>query len=243
MSRILRIVRHLTLGIIAAALLLFSLAFALRQPGDPSLLPKAGEEEVIFVLDHGYHASVVLPRGTIAVRARVLGLTSIEAALEPFGRFAWVEIGWGEEGFYRNVPSVSFSTLPHILRALFRPGNNAVLHVVGFDGVPTEVFSRSGPLRLEISREGLDRMVRALDTSLLVEGKGSPVPLGPGLYGPSAFFAARGAYHFLNVCNHWLGRLLAEAGLPYAPVEATLSGGLIYDLRRRSAVKQPSRGL
>ncbi|MFM9973982.1 MAG: DUF2459 domain-containing protein [Beijerinckiaceae bacterium] len=223
--------------------MLFLAAAVLRQPGDPTLLPKTGEEEVIFVLDHGYHASVVLPRGTIVERAQVLGLASIEAALEPFGRFAWVEIGWGDEGFYRHVPSVSFSTLPHILRALFRSGNSSVLHVVGFDGIPTEVFSGSGKLRLEISREGLDRMVRALDRSLLVEGKGLPVPLGPGLYGPSAFYAAREAYHVLNVCNHWLGRLLAEAGLPYAPVEATLSGGLIYDLRRRSAVKLPSRGL
>src|SRR3712207_8668119 len=50
---------------------------------------------------------------------------------------------------------------------------------------------------------------------------GLPVELGPGLYGPSLFFRADGAFHLLSVCNHWTARLLHEAGLPHADRKST----------------------
>jgi hypothetical protein len=38
----------------------------------------------------------------------------------------------------------------------------------------------------------------------------------------------------LNVCNHWVARLLSIAGIPTAPVLATLPQGLLLDLQWRS---------
>jgi hypothetical protein len=70
-----------------------------------------------------------------------------------------------------------------------------------------------------------------------VPDSGVVAPLGPGLYGPSAFFAAQDRYHLFNTCNHWVGQLLALAGVPYAPVEAFISAGLMADLRRRALGK------
>lgn len=60
--------------------------------------------------------------------------------------------------------------------------------------------------------------------------------LGPGIYGPSLFYRAAGAFHLFNVCNHWIGDLLDAAGLPTAPVLATLPQGLLLDLRWRSGL-------
>jgi uncharacterized protein (TIGR02117 family) len=234
-----RWLRRIGLALAFASSGLFLLASLLRKPADTLLLAKTGDSQIIHVLDHAYHASVVLPVKVILDRARFLELPNIAAALKDFERFEWVEIGWGDEGFYRHVPSLSLKAIPHVLRALLLPGNASVLHVVGFDGDPLHVFNRSDRVQLPISREGLDRMTKALDRSFRVDLQGVPVLLGPGLYGPSAFFAAKEKYHLFNVCNHWLAKLLAEAGLPYAPVEATLSGGLMYDLRRRSVVKLP----
>jgi uncharacterized protein (TIGR02117 family) len=234
-----RWVRRIGLVLAFASSGLFLLAAFLRQPADSALLARVGDVHIIHVLDHGYHASVVLPVRVLIDRARLMELPNIAVALKDFERFDWVEIGWGDEGFYRHVPSVSFSAIPHVFRALFRPGNSAVLHFVGFDGEPSGVFSQSDRLQLEVSRAGLDRMARALDGSFKAETAGQLVVLGPGLYGPSAFFAAQESYHLFNLCNHWLAKLLAAGGLPHAPVEATLSGGLMYDLRRRSIVKSP----
>jgi hypothetical protein len=63
-----------------------------------------------------------------------------------------------------------------------------------------------------------------------------PKELGPGLYGTSLFFRANGAFHLFNVCNHWIARVLDAAGIPTAPVLATLSFGLLLDLRWRSGL-------
>ncbi len=231
--------RWIALAVAAACAGLVLLAAILRQPADPSLAPAAGDALVIHVFDHGYHASMALPAKLVLDRARALGLQATPLALENFERFDWVEIGWGDENFYRNVPSASLSTMPHVLRALLLPGNASVLHIVGIVGDPRLVFTGSDGQRLAISHEGMDRMIRAMERSFRVDLQGAPTMLGPGLYGPSAFFAANGRYHLFHVCNHWLANRLADAGLPLAPVEATLSGGLMYDLRRRSVAKLP----
>jgi hypothetical protein len=58
-------------------------------------------------------------------------------------------------------------------------------------------------------------------------------PLGPGLYGPSLFYRSVEKFYAFNVCNHWVARLLSAAGLPTAPVLATLPQGLFFDLKWR----------
>jgi Protein of unknown function (DUF2459) len=68
---------------------------------------------------------------------------------------------------------------------------------------------------------------------------GMIVDAGPGLYGPSRFFQANGRYSLLNLCNHWVGRVLHHAGVPYSPVLATLSAGLVFDLRWRAMPPSP----
>jgi hypothetical protein len=103
---------------------------------------------------------------------------------------------------------------------------------VGVNGDPASAFSRSAPQPLVISAEGLRRMAREIDRQLAPSAMGEVVPQGPGLYGPSAFFLARDRYHLFNTCNHWAGRTLALAGIPYSPVESTLSAGLMMSLRR-----------
>jgi hypothetical protein len=63
-----------------------------------------------------------------------------------------------------------------------------------------------------------------------------PEELGPGLYGMSLFFRANGTFHLFHVCNHWIADLLDAAGVPTAPVLATLPSGLLLDLKWRSGL-------
>jgi Protein of unknown function (DUF2459) len=135
------------------------------------------------------------------------------------------------------VPTIDSLTVPLALRALLRPGNPSVLHVVGIPGDPQLIFVNSEVVRLELSAAGFDRLADKLDASFAREAKGVlPEPLGPGLYGTSLFFRANGAFHLFNVCNHWVADLLDAAGVPTAPVLATLPPGLLFDLEWRAGV-------
>jgi uncharacterized protein (TIGR02117 family) len=218
--------------------LLVGLSFALRQPADPALYPPQGNAITIRVVDHGYHAGLILPRYILTDMAAAENLPRLSAALAVFSAFDHVEIGWGEENFYRSVPAASLAAIPHVLRAMLNPANTSVLHIVGINGDARRAFPSGDLITLNLSPAGLKRMVRAIDAQFRVPSSGEIVPLGPGLYGPSAFFAAQDRYHLLNTCNHWVGQVLALAGVPYAPVEAFISAGLMADLRRR-AVPNP----
>jgi uncharacterized protein (TIGR02117 family) len=229
---IVRWFRRIITGLACLSVLLLCSALILRQSADPALFPARDGGARITVVDHGYHAGIVLPRGLLQELAETEKFASLRQAIDVFSAFDHVEIGWGEENFYRFTPVAELTVAPQVARALFNPGNRSVLHVVGVNGDPATVFSRSAPLSFIVSREGMRRIARELDRQLAPSATGEVVPQGPGLYGPSAFFNARDGYHLFNTCNHWAGRTLALAGLPYYPVESTISAGLMMRLRR-----------
>jgi len=215
-------------------------ALVTARPGDPNVYPPApgaGAVE-IFVVNHGYHTGIVLPRtGAVEVAARH-NLTAVAAMATRFAAFTALEIGWGDEGFYRAAPTISAVTVPMALRALFRPGNPSVLHVVGLNESPAVVFGNSELVPIRLSMDGFARMMAMLDASFAHSERGEPLgDLGPGLYGPSLFFRAVGAFHIFNVCNHWVARLLDAAGVPTSPLLSLAPAGLLLDLRWRSGLR------
>jgi uncharacterized protein (TIGR02117 family) len=227
----------LALAIIAALLVAAALATARR--GDRTLWPPApgAPTTEVFVVSHGYHAGIVIPRAALAEAASRRGLAALGDLASRFAGFDRVEIGWGDEGFYRHVPTVQSLTVALALRALFRPGNPSVLHVVGVGADPRATFGSSDLVRIELSEAGFARLADRLDASFARgEGGRLPLELGRGLYGTSLFFRANGTFHLFNVCNHWLAGLLDAAGLPTAPVPATWPSGLLLDLEWRSGL-------
>jgi hypothetical protein len=80
-------------------------------------------------------------------------------------------------------------------------------------------------------------MIQGLNASFGLGPNGTLLDLlGPGLYGPSLFYRSIQSFHVFNVCNHWVARLLSAAGLPTAPVLATLPPGLFLDLKWRAGL-------
>src|SRR5205085_5287824 len=97
--------------------------------------------------------------------------------------------------------------------------------------------------RIDLSEAGFARLAERLDATIAREEETDfPIELGPGLYGPSLFFRANGAFHLFHVGNHWLADLLNAAGLPTTPGLATLPAGLFFDLGWRAGVK-PTRAV
>ena len=221
---------------------LIGAAYITARPADPMLWPPspdAAKIEVVLV-SNGYHAGLALPRATLAEYASERGYPALIAVTQRFAAFDWIEFGWGDREFYQSVPTVRDISLPVALRALFSPGNTAVLHVVGITVDPARVFTAGELVRIPLSRGGFERMLQQLDATFVPPQAGALRDLGRGLYGPSLFYPANGSFSVFKVCNHWIADLLGAAGLPKAPVLATLPSGLIFHLRWRAGLT-PSR--
>jgi uncharacterized protein (TIGR02117 family) len=230
-------VRRLGLGLAIAASMFVVTVIATARWGDPRLWPAAPGAPVteIFVVSHGYHAGIIVPRVSLAEQGSRRGLSALAYVATRFADYDRLEIGWGDEGFYREVPTPESLTVALAVRALLRPGNPSVLHVVGVKDDARAMFPDSDLVRIELGAAGFERLAEKLDATFARGPDGlRPEELGPGLYGASLFFRANGAFHLFNVCNHWVAGLLDAAGVPTVPVLATLPFGLLLDLEWRS---------
>lgn len=232
--------RRVLLGAAAVVVAFMAVTLVTARPGDSRMYPPAPGAGTVetFVVNHGYHTGIVLPRAAAVEIAARHNLTAVAAVTTRFAAFTALEIGWGDEGFYRAAPTISAVTVPMALRALFWPGNPSVLHVVGLNESPAVVFGNSELVPVRLSMDGFARMMAMLDASFARTERGqAPGDLGPGLYGPSLFYPAVGAFHLFNVCNHWVARLLDAAGVPTSPVLSLAPAGLLLDLRWRSGLR------
>jgi hypothetical protein len=109
-----------------------------------------------------------------------------------------------------------------------------VLHVVGLSYPPRAAFPLADIIALDLSAEGFNRMLARIDATFAPASGVAAEDAGPGLYGPSRFYRARGTFNIFHVCNHWLAELLDAAGVPTAPLLATLPSGLFLDLQWRA---------
>jgi uncharacterized protein (TIGR02117 family) len=237
----LRWLKKLLTYILASVILLIAAAWLTSREGDRNLYPVRNTSGVfeVFVVSHGYHAGIALRRSDISKLTDNPALLAISTR---FANYEWIEFGWGDEGFYREVPEISSLTIRLAFKALFLPGNRSVLHVVGLARLPREIFPRSEIVRLHLSEEGLTRLLRALDRSFAREPNGAiPGDLGRGLYGPSLFYRATGTFSILKVCNHWVADLLDQAGVPTTPILDTVTSGLLFDLKWRAGAVEATR--
>ena len=231
--------KWLGLGVLGFLVVLSVAGWLTAKPGDPVLWPPRAGAAVaeIYVVSHGYHSGIIVRRAATEELASRQGNAALLAVTRRFPSYQWIEIGWGDEGFYRSVPDVASLSFALAVRALFLPGNRSVVHVVGLNLHPRDAFPKSEMVHINLTAEGFSRMLERLDASIARTGEGGgPEDLGVGLYGPSKFFRSVDTFSIFNVCNHWVARLLNAAGLPTTPVLATLPQGLLFDLKWRAGL-------
>jgi uncharacterized protein (TIGR02117 family) len=236
--------RRLLVGLAGLAFVVAAATVLTLRSGDRRLYPAAAGQPTttVYIVSHGYHAGIALPRGTLREVASRRGYLALVDVSGRFFAYPFLEIGWGDEGFYRSVPTIGSLTAAMAARALFRPGNPSVLHVVGLIYPPRAAFPSADIIALDLSDDGFAALLGRLDATFEPGGEGAAaVDAGPGLYGPSRFYRARGTFNILHVCNHWLADLLDAAGVPTAPVLATLPPGLFLDLEWRSGLHPLAR--
>jgi uncharacterized protein (TIGR02117 family) len=130
-----------------------------------------------------------------------------------------VEVGWGDEQFYRaNEVNAELA-----LRALLWP-TESVLQVVVFDTHPESHFWTSEVAKIVLPRVGYETLLSFVVNSFATtDGRLGPA-LGPSLYGTGGFFRARGSFHAFYTCNTWVADAVDRSGFPW-PAERTLTAG------------------
>lgn len=172
----------------------------------------------IHVISNGWHTGIILARSDLPA-----GLLP-EAA--DFSAAAYLEIGWGDRGYYPNPrPSIGAA-----LAAGLTP-TPSVLHVAGRQTLPDDT-GKLEILRFRISEAGLRRLVERIDSAVeRPPGQDRVASTAPGLYENSLFYPAHGTFHLFNTCNSWVARKLAWAGLPVTDSGVTMAEDLMVQLR------------
>ena len=101
--------RRVGISLASAALLFVVAAIATARWGDRSLWPPSpgAPTTEVFIVSHGYHAGIVVDRAAMAEAAERNGDAALTAVTQRFADYRWLEIGWGDAGFYRNVPDAA----------------------------------------------------------------------------------------------------------------------------------------
>ena len=210
---------RLVLPILLLALAVVACGCAAQS--NPGALPAADARAAthrVYVVRHGWHSGIVVRAADVPVLAW--------PARREFADAEYLEVGWGDRAYYQaSAPSVWLG-----LRALLWP-TAGVLHIVAFDGPVERHFMSAEIVALQITPQGLARLVAAVSVSHELDATGRPIRLGPGLYGRSRFYASRDTFHLFTTCNVWVAALLREAGVMVSPTLSQTSGALFAQLR------------
>jgi uncharacterized protein (TIGR02117 family) len=212
-------------GVLVAALSgLMAALWTWTLPGDPALRTDAGGVPVL-VLDNGFHTDLALPRAALEARPGPLA-----GAVSSLGPGEWILVGWGDAVFYVDQRPIE-SRLPDGARAFFRPGNPSVLMLDPHAGDPSARIPAARKRTLRLPAAAFDRLAAHVEATLAPDrGRARPVTPRPG--DDARFFAARGHFWILNLCNSWAARTLNAAGLPVRPLRSVTSAEVLAAVDR-----------
>ncbi len=182
-----------------------------------------GQTRTIYVVGHGWHTGIILETSEVDEKDW--------PEIADFRRHRYVEVGWGDEGFYR-AKSIELGLAA---RAIFTP-TPSVLHIVGFDVHPQRVFVGSDLIELRVSEEGYRGMCRAIQAAYTLDESGRSHSLGRGLYGDSRFYRANGNYYYPKTCNIWTAKILKQADLPMMLPFSITAGSVLQQVKSQGRV-------
>lgn len=177
----------------------------------------------LYVVDYGVHANLVIPYEAFAFAPPALG-----ELIRRKGPAAFIEIGWGDRGFYMEAGDWGGLNAPIIARALFIP-SPGVMQIVPLGASPEAFLPANRFVRLSLTPGQLRTLLAEL-----AEAMASFEPIGPSLYGHGHFYPARERYHIFFTCNNWVAARLRKIGLLASPLLASFSRPLLWEIRWRN---------
>jgi hypothetical protein len=118
------------------------------------------------------------------------------------------------------------------------------MHLAGFRGPPSEFYPASDIIQLDLTESQFKALCTHIAGTFDHDADGGELPLGPGLYGHSQFYRAKGSYYLPKTCNVWTARGLKAAGQHVSVERSVMADGVISQVQRLGTViRQSPRGL
>lgn len=204
---------------IAPLILSLTLFGCASAPAPPA---PEGEWRSVQVVNHGLHTGLLIARADL--------LDVLPGLAEAFDDGDFLELGWGDEEFYRAAQP----TLGLTLQALFWPSASA-LHVLKVAGDPRRQFAGRELIEIRLAEHGYRQLLGFVAARFARSAQGALLVLGPGQYAGSRFYRAEGSYSLLYTCNTWVAEALATGGCPLAFASTVTAGQVMTRLRRATS--------
>jgi uncharacterized protein (TIGR02117 family) len=182
----------------------------------------ASGPNAVYVVNHGWHTGFVISSTPIH--------KAIPEIRQRFPDVPFIEIGWGDKGFYQAIEITSGLTI----QAIFWP-TESVMHLVAVPYDVNKYFPQSEIEKLCLTDLELETLITFITNSFAKDNNGKVYPLRKGLYGDSQFYKGSGDYYLMNTCNKWTAKGLQSAGMDISPTFKLTAGSIMSYLRAASS--------
>ena len=185
-------------------------------------------EITCFLSSDGIHTDFVVPFKTSLFDWSKI-VNENDYAID-FSNKAYLGIGWGDKGFYLDIPTWNDLTFKVAANAMLIPSPTLV-HIIAYEGIPTDK-KKLPPLHL--SEKQYLTLCDYISSYFQTAEDGKPILLsGKGYTPKDNFYHANEKYHAFNTCNFWINRGLIKIGVRtslWSPTDL----GIFWHLKKAS---------
>src|SRR5262245_13729593 len=211
----------------AVAVFMLAIVSGCCGPVEGLYPPQSGDVRDVYLINNHWHTGFVFPASELTPALRQL--------LPRFADPQYLEIGWGDDRFYRSEKS----TISLAVQALF-VSQGSVLHVVPLWRAP-EAHYRDFIVdlyRIHVSEAGYQRLLAFVEQTFSHDDSGRAIEIEPGWMPGSLFYRASPRYSLFHTCNQWTADGLRTCGFPISPAYAGGADNVGWQIRAFGAKYQ-----
>ena len=184
------------------------------------------KEVVCYLSSDGIHTDFILPTTNNYFDWRALfKAANFESGIPPS---SYLALGWGDRGFYLDIPTWNDLTVKVAARAMLVP-SASLMHVIAFDQVPTD---KKKLVEIHLSVDEYQRLCTYIYSFFSLDSNGNVIHLpGKGYTQDDNFYQSPAKYHALHTCNYWINKGLRKAGVRTS-IWSPADWGIFYQLKK-----------
>ncbi len=205
-KRILKVTVIAIASLVGLVLLYFGCEYCLARTG-VNKNPAAGDDITIYIITNGAHTDIVVP-----IRSDIVDWSETVSIDDTVGKdhsARYVAFGWGDKGFYLDIPTWDDLTFRIAFNAMFALSTTA-MHVTFY----RNMAEGDDCVAIPVGREEYAGLVRYISESFQRDTHGNTIYIDTDAnYGPNdAFYEAVGRYNLFFTCNTWANNALKSCG-------------------------------